>query len=117
MSIQPAHRNLSITRGATFRQRYTLLSGQTKQSATPKDLTNFTGEFKVMRGTTTLLTLTDGSGLTLGGVEGTIDLYLSNTDTSNLTWSAATYTLAIIDGSNSDKNFILYGSIQVKRLS
>lgn len=94
MSLVPARYNFIIYQGATFYSRiYYSIDGNIK------DVTGFDAKLVVKDEPegTTLLILTVGDGIDLGGTLGTIDLLISATDTSNLTWSEGFYELFVTD--------------------
>jgi hypothetical protein len=73
------------------------------------NLTNYSGKMQIRSGyadsnPTTYLTLSsslqpDGTGITFGGVSGTIGIYISATTSSALTFDSASYDLEITSGS------------------
>jgi hypothetical protein len=73
---------------------------------TRKDLTGFTASLKVKRKlpsgeleTTSIIELTtENGGIVLGGVNGTIDLFISATTTATLPSTNAFYDLKLING-------------------
>lgn len=114
MSLDPARHNFTIYKGATFRKRVTLLTGGTGSSA--RDLTNYSASLVIRKSPsdpTIYLTLTESSGLTLGGVAGTIDIVISAATTGALTWQSGTYHLYITAPSAGDTDAILWGAFKV----
>ena len=88
---------LTIYRGSTFRKRWTWKTGT---PAAPVDLTGCTARMQIrseVDSDTALVDLTtENGGIVLGGAAGTIDLYLSHTATTAITWESAVYDLEII---------------------
>jgi hypothetical protein len=77
----PASRyDITIEAGATFQLRITWRD----PSGVPIDLTGYTARMKVKTtyGGTTVFSLTSGSGITLGGIAGTIDILITDTGTA-----------------------------------
>lgn len=114
MSLQPAKVNFTIWKGATFSKRITLYTDTT--STTAKDITGYEAimEIKDKRNGTVLYTLSTGnSRITIGGSSGTLDLKITDDDTSAFSWVGAVYDLLITDG-NSDSDAILYGSVRIQ---
>lgn len=75
--------NVTIDQGATF--DVTLLWRD--ETGTPVDLSGYTARAQIrsqVTSATPLVDLTDGDGITLGGGAGTIQLVISDTDTSAL---------------------------------
>lgn len=110
---------LLIEQGATLN-----LSLAYKDSAnTAIDLTGYSAKMQIKdnyadNATTTYLTLSsslqpDGTGLTLGGVSGTIGIYVSAATSSALTFSSASYDLEITSGSTVTR--LLQGSAFISK--
>lgn len=99
MSVQ----DFIIQKGVTF--IYPILIW-TDNRLTRKNLTGFTANLKIKKKlptgdleTTPIIELTtENNGITLGGAEGTIDLFISATDTANLPSVNAFYDLLLING-------------------
>lgn len=65
----------------------------------PVDLTGFTARMQIretIESTTTLVSLTDASGITLGGTAGTIGITISATATALLDFDSAVYDLEVV---------------------
>ena len=94
------------------RDWYLTVTYQTS-SGTPINLTGYTANFAMSQGynNATVLTLATGSGITITGATGTIDLYATQSQTSI---SAGTYTaeLVITSGSSIETS-LLKGNITV----
>lgn len=93
---KPAKLKFTIYQGATFRKRLTWKAGT---PAVPVDLTGCTARMQVrseVESETPLLSLTtENDRITLGGAAGTIDLYVSDEDTADITWADGVYDLEI----------------------
>jgi len=104
---------LLIEQGATFRK---LLTWKAGVPAVPVDLTGCTARMQIradITSTTPLITLTtENGGITLGDTAGTIELYISDADTADITWTAGVYDLEIILA-NTDVRRLLYGTVTV----
>lgn len=93
---KPAKLKLTIYQGATFRKR---LRWSTSGGA-PIDLTGCTARMQVrsdVESPDVLLELTtENSGITLGGTAGTIDLLVSDEDTTAIAWESGVWDLEIV---------------------
>jgi hypothetical protein len=93
----PAGRyNIHIEQGATFRERMTYLV-----NSNPVDLSGYTARMKAKNSIKTQQILdctTENGAITLGGSEGTIDLFINNTDTDRLNPDKYPYDLEISSG-------------------
>lgn len=94
---KPAKLKFTIYQGATFRKRLTWKGPLPAQ--TPIDLTGCTARMQVrpeLKSATVLVELnTTNGGITLGGVAGTVDLYLSDEATAAFTWLSGAWDLEI----------------------
>lgn len=112
--MTPATLNLpDIEKGATYRHKLTWYNPD-------KTLVNLTGCSAKMQvrkdaGASTLLLelSTQNGGLVLGGVSGTIDIFVSDEDTAGFTWGPAIYDL-FINQPNGDRIKLCKGSWSVK---
>ena len=80
----------------------------TAKSATV-DLTNYTARLDIRRKVSdspAVATLTNSSGITLGGAAGTIVIALTDTQTAAITPGPAVYDLEMIDGSGKIRRLI-----------
>jgi len=115
MSLLPGKNNFTAWKGGTWRKVLTLYTGST--ITTPvRDLTGYSGQMLITDFDTgaVLKTLTDGNGgVTLGGVSGTITLYISDEDTATETWDNGKYLLTITSPGG-DTDPILYGAINIR---
>ena len=92
----PAKIKLTIYQGATFRKR---LTWKAKKTGTPIDLTGCTARMQVreeIESPTALLSLTtESGGIVLGGVAGTIELFISDEASAAFTWLSGVWDLEI----------------------
>ena len=111
MSVDPARFRFVIWKGSTFSKRVQILD----EDGLPLNLSGYTANLvaRTEPGGSVLLTLDTSSGITLGGVNGTIDLFLSDEDTDAISWKSALYTLSLID-SGGNSGYVLYGPIRIK---
>ena len=109
----PAKLKLTIYQGATFRKRLTWSAGT---PAVPVDLTGCTARMQVrpeVESSTVLLELTTANGgITLGGVAGTIELFVSDDASTLFTWTAGVWDLEI-EFPGGDVRRLAQGSISV----
>lgn len=95
---KPAKLKLTIYQGATFRKRLRW-TGPDK-AKTPIDLTGCTARMQVrsdVDSPTVLLTFTtENGGIALGGAAGTVDLLVSDADTSAIAWEGGVWDLEIV---------------------
>jgi len=73
------------------------------------DLSNYTARMDIRRkqsDSSALATLTNSSGITLGGSAGTIVIALTDTQTASITPGPAVYDLEMIDGSGKVRRLI-----------
>lgn len=93
---KPAKLKLTIYQGATFRKRLTWKAGT---PAVAVDLTGCTARMQVREeidSEDALVSLTTANGgIALGGAAGTIDLYISDEDTADMTWEGGVWDLEI----------------------
>lgn len=95
--------DLNIQKNATF--IFPILIWEDNR-VTRKDLTGFTANLQIKRklpngdleATPIVELTTENGGITLGGLEGTIDLFISATDTGALPSANAFYDLKLING-------------------
>ena len=109
----PAKLKLTIYQGATFRKRLTWSVGT---PAVPVDLTGCTARMQVrpeVESPMVLLELTTANGgIALGGVAGTIELYVSDDASTLFTWTAGVWDLEI-EFPGGDVRRLAQGSIGV----
>lgn len=93
----PGRLDLTISQGATFDDQFIWESGD----GVAYNLTGFTARLQIRAtkdDSTTLVSLTNGAGLTLGGIAGTIDVLLSATTTAALSFTTAFWDLELVSG-------------------
>lgn len=104
---------LLIEQGATFRK---LLTWKAGTPAVPVDLTGCTARMQirgVIDDAAPLVSLTtENGGITLGDDAGTIELYISDTDTADMAWTTGVYDLEVILA-NGDVRRLLFGPVAV----
>lgn len=104
---------LAIDQGSTFRKH---LLWKVGTSQVPANLTGCTARMQIrseVASPDVLLTLTtENGGITLGGVTGTIDLYISASATTNITWEEAVYDIEFVFP-NGDVQRKIYGAVAV----
>lgn len=94
MSVAPGIVNLTFSQGTTWKLNMTYTSGD----STPQDLTDYTARMQARTSydaPTAALSLTNGSGITLGGTAGTIDLLVSASTTAAIGAAQYVYDLEI----------------------
>lgn len=115
MSLLPTKYTLSAWSGATFRKTITWLGN----GGVPVNLTGYTGTMTIAAspGATPFYTLsTTGPGITLGGSQGTIQLYIPASSTSTL--QSGVYQLSVVDATGSGDTFaLLWGQFAVRSVS
>lgn len=95
-----AHKvNLVIEQGATFDQTFTWMSGASRETAVPVDLTGCKARAQIraeIDSPDVLLELTTENGrILLGGPAGTIRLLVGAADTAAIDWDAGVYDLEV----------------------
>ena len=94
--INPGDYNIKCPQGATFDKTFTISTdGQ------PMNLTGYTAAMQVREtydATSTGLSLTSGTGITLGGTAGTIAVLVSSTATAAIAEGFYQYDLEITSG-------------------
>lgn len=112
----PAKIKFVIYQGATFRKRLTWRGPA--PANTPIDLTGCTARMhiraKLPEVTTLLVLTTENSRITLGGVAGTVDLFVSDEDTTLISWTSGVWDLEIAHP-NGDVTRLAEGSISVSK--
>lgn len=99
MSVAPGLLNLTFSQGATWKLSMTY----TDSVGDPIDLTNYTARMQarsVFESPNTVLSLVNGTGITLGGTAGTIDLLVGATTTAAIAANQYVYDLEIESNSN-----------------
>lgn len=119
MSLLPAKFTLSAWEGATWRKTIVVLTGGSGSS--PRDLTGYSAIMHIRTGAsnTIVYTLSTANGqITLGGLAGTIALYIPAADTLAFPWSSGIYDLNITaPGGAGDTDALLWGVYVIKRVA
>lgn len=95
--INPGTYNITCPQGATWDKTFTVNVG-----GTALDLTGYTAAMQVRESvgaTATLVSLTNGSGITLGGTAGTIGVTISSTASAAISAGSYSYDLELNSGS------------------
>lgn len=112
----PAKLKFVIYQGATFRRRLTWTGPA--PTYTPIDLTGCTARMHIrakLEDADPLLVLTTENGrITLGGTAGTVDLFISDEDTTPVTWTSGVFDIEI-DHPSGDVTRIAQGSVSVSK--
>lgn len=114
MTITPGNWNLTIYKGGTF--YYTL--AWTDQSNTPINLTGYSAKMMVrpsVDSASAIITLSSGSGITLGGSAGTIALNIPSTTTATLPAIMAVYDLEVISPAG-NVDFLIQGNVNIRQM-
>jgi hypothetical protein len=105
---------LKIDQGATFRKSATWKVGPAPGTAV--DLTGCTARMHIrsdVKSPLVLATLTTANGgITLGGVAGTVEIYISDEATTLFAWTTGVYDLEV-EFANGDVRRLMYGSVTV----
>ena len=112
-SYVPSKLDLTAYQNATWTETLRLHQGDASSAVV--NLTGYTASLviKAKAGDTTpLLTLTNTSGITLGGSAGTITIKQSPAQVNAYQWTHGEYELTLTDTSN-DTSMLLYGSVQI----
>ena len=111
MTTHPAKHNLYVYRGATFSEVITWKD----ENGVPIDLTGFTARMhmrETVEASTPFLALTtENSGITLGGVAGTINILATAVATSAITATGGVYDLEIVAGDTITVTRLLEGLV------
>jgi hypothetical protein len=108
----PANHDFTIYKNETFDKTLTI---RDKETESPLDLTGYSADLDVRSSAEDVseaLTFTSGSGLTLGGTNGTVRLQKTASETGALTSGRYVYDLRLVDGSG-DSEYILEGQFNV----
>lgn len=110
----PIKQNLRIYQGATFKHVWTWLSGDTRNTAAPVDLTGCSARMQVREARDMAEVLldvsTDDGRIRLGGAAGTIELYLHDEETEALRFDRGVYDLEI-EFANGEKRRLFAGTV------
>lgn len=112
MSTTAATINMTIYQGATFRQGFTYKNRLKK----PYDLTGYHAHMQIRNSAGDLIAnlSTEDGGIVLGGSAGTIDLFIADTITAAMTFTAANYDLFLL-APNGDKYPIIAGAMKLTK--
>ena len=94
--INPGTYNITCPQGATFDKTFTVLQG-----GTAINLTGYSAAMQVREtydSATALVSLTNGSGITLGGTAGTILVTITNAQSAAISAGAYAYDLELTSG-------------------
>lgn len=92
--ITPGNYNITVWSGADYDKTFTVT-----QNGTAINWSGYTAQMQVRESadaTATLLSLTNGSGITLGGTAGTIALTITNAQSSAIDAGSYSYDLEMI---------------------
>lgn len=95
--INPGTYNITCPQGATWDRTFTVTVG-----GTALNLTGYTAAMQVRESAdsaTTLVSLTNGSGITLGGTAGTVAVVISSAVTAGVAAGSYSYDLELNSGS------------------
>jgi hypothetical protein len=95
-------RDIEIVQGKTWTAKFRYLTKSCKgKSNVPVNLTGYGANMVIrecVKDSATLLTLTSGSGITLGGTAGTIEIEITATQAANLTAGDNVYEIELSQG-------------------
>lgn len=94
--------NITVEKGATFKLNLTWNNKDGAGVLTPVDLTGFTARAQARAdhaAAATLFSLTNGTGITLGGAAGTIAVVISAADTAAIVGDEGVWDLELVSGS------------------
>ena len=94
--ITPSTYNLTVWQGADFDQTFAVT-----QNGTALNFTGYSARMQVREAadsTAYLLSLTNGSGITLGGTAGTIAVAITNAQSSAISAGSYAYDLELVAG-------------------
>ena len=115
ISRQSAELDFEIDKGSTFRHQITWKTGLEGQEVAV-DLTGCTARMHIREDIDATIIeqelTTENGGITLGGILGTVDLYISDLDSTAFTIEKGVYGLEIIFP-NTDVRRLLRGKIKV----
>lgn len=115
MALYPDHHVFRVWRGATFRVTVTVYEDDDREDL--RDLSNYTASMVIRdepEGDALLTLNTSNGGIALGGVAGTVTLFIDESDTEDLAWSEGHYDLLLTAPSGGDTDGLLYGKVLVK---
>lgn len=98
MSVSPGYLNLTFSQGATWKLSLTYTNSQ----GSPIDLTNYTARMQARvsyDSTAVALNLTNGTGITLGGTAGTVNLLVPASTTAAIGAAQYVYDMELVSNS------------------
>lgn len=112
--ITPGLYDITCYQGADYDKTFTV-----SQGGTALDWTGYSARMQVRTGadaSATLLSLSNGSGITLGGTAGTVLLTITNAQSAAIPSGSYAYDLELISGSSAvtrllQGSFILVGNV------
>jgi len=107
--INPGTYNITCPQGATWDKTFTVSVG-----GSPQNLTGYTAAMQVRESadaSSALISLTNGSGITLGGTAGSIAVVISSTASAAIAAGSYSYDLELNSGSTITR--LLEGSFNV----
>jgi hypothetical protein len=107
--INPGTYNFTLYQGADWDRTFTIT-----QSGTALNLTGYTASMQIREAadsTAYLLSLTSGSGITLGGTAGTVAVAITSAQSSAITAGSFAYDLELLSGSQVTR--LLQGAVNV----
>lgn len=108
--IKPGRYNITAYQGATYNLNLTWST-----DSVPTDLTNYSSAMQVRvtpNASTAAVSLTNGTGITLGGTAGTIDVTIDATTMSGISAGQYVYDLELDSGETVYR--LLQGTFQVE---
>ena len=111
MSIAPGYLNLTFSQGATWKLSFAYTDG----SGDPIDLTNYTANMQARvsyDSTSVALNLTSGTGITLGGTAGTVNLLVPAATTATIGAAQYVYDMELVSASG-EVTRIIEGTLTV----
>jgi hypothetical protein len=96
--ITPGNYNITLYQGADYDKTFTVT-----QNGTAINWSGYSARMQVRDGadsTAVLLSLTDGTGITLGGTAGTITVAITNAQSAAVSAGSFSYDLELISSSN-----------------
>lgn len=107
--INPGSYNFTLYQGADWDRTFTVTQG-----GTALNLTGYTAAMQVREAadsTATLLSLTSGSGITLGGTAGSVAVVITSAQSSAIASGSYAYDLELISGAQVTR--LLQGAVNV----
>jgi hypothetical protein len=107
--INPGSYNFTLYQGADWDRTFTVTQG-----GTALNLTGYTAAMQVREAadsTATLLSLTSGSGITLGGTAGSVAVVITSAQSSAMASGSYAYDLELISGAQVTR--LLQGAVNV----